>query len=44
MSAVLEVSPRVRESRPVTADDLLEMEDGNRFELVNGELVERNMD
>ena len=28
---------------PISADELLRMPDGNRFELVNGELVEQDM-
>lgn len=30
-------------STQITPQDLLEMEDGHRYELINGELVERNM-
>jgi Uma2 family endonuclease len=33
----------IADSPPITARDLLKMPDGDRFELVNGELVERNM-
>ena len=43
MSIVAELPPFTTERPPITADDLLGMSDGDRFELVNGELVERNM-
>ena len=33
----------IADSPQITASDLLTMPDGDRFELVNGELVERNM-
>ncbi len=32
-----------RPSSGVTPDDLLNMEDGHRFELIDGKLVERNV-
>lgn len=45
MTAVLEQPPVMTPARgrSFTADDLLQHPDSDRFELVNGELVERNM-
>ena len=43
MSTMLEIPPRSAARPRVTAEELLTMPDGKRFELVNGELVERNM-
>ena len=43
MSTMLETPPRPAARPRVTAEELLTMPDGKRFELVNGELVERNM-
>ena len=43
MSLMLESPPRSAARPRVTAEELLTMPDGKDFELVNGELVERNM-
>ena len=43
MSLMLEDPPRSAARPRVTAEDLLTMPSGDLFELVNGELVERNM-
>src|SRR5712691_3211769 len=43
MSMTLETPPRSATRPRVTAEELLAMPDGKNFELVNGELVERNM-
>jgi Uma2 family endonuclease len=40
---VLESPPNPQSSRRYTPEDLLRMPDGHRFELIDGELVERNM-
>src|SRR5438094_4972116 len=43
MSMTLETPPRSATRPRVTAEELLAMPNGKNFELVNGELVERNM-
>ena len=43
MSVMLETPPRPAARPRVTAEELLTMPNGKNFELVNGELVERNM-
>ena len=43
MSVMLETPPRSAARPRVSAEELLTMPDGKRFELVNGELVERNL-
>lgn len=43
MTAILDVPPKRTDTIEYTPDDLLMMPDGDRYELVDGRLVERNM-